>query len=383
MVKPRKIGILTGGGDCPGLNNAIKQVVETADSRGIEVEGLTEGWKGPILAALKKLPTRTVTYPLDLKEVRRIDREGGSILMSSRKNPFNYKGEDVSDAVAKFLSQRYYALIAIGGEDTLGIAGKLAKKGLRVIGIPKTIDKDLCGTDTSLGFDSALNYDTETLKRLRSTAGSHGMIYFVEIMGRHAGHLAYRSAAASHTHFLTIPEVEISSDKLFEKIFERKSSLKMKRGYTRDGLRYSIIAVAEGTRLKGIGEIVLGERDPSGNVYLGGIAQYLATQFKERFNKEEYETRAVVIGHSQRGGTPSTQDNLFGMFLGTKAIELVEKEQFGRMASIRGNEISDVSLDVVIDRIRILDAQVCYDTVNFKPILKDNLYREREVGKRR
>ena len=374
----KRIGVLTGGGDCPGLNNVIKQIVRESTDRGYEVEGLTEGWRGPIMASLGEYDVEVVTLPLDLVGVRRINREGGTILMSSRDTPFNYSGNDVSDKVIEFLNNRYYAVITIGGEDTNGAAGKLAQRGLRVVGVPKTVDKDVCETDMTLGFDSALDYVTSELERIRYTAGSHGMVYFVEIMGRNAGHLAYWSAAASNTHFLTIPEVEVDMDLLFEAIVRRKDSLPMERGYTRDGRRYAIVAVAEGTRLKGIGEIRKGREDPSGNIYLGGIADYLSQNFNDR---TDYDSRSLVLGHLQRSGPPTTDDRLLGIFFGTKAVELVENESFRRMVSLRGTDVTDVSLDVVIDRMRVLDAERCYDAANFKPTPKGSLYQEIELGK--
>ena len=377
-IAKKKIGVLTGGGDCPGLNNAIKHVALEAIKRGYIIEGLTEGWKGPIMAALKKQSVETVTYPLDEIIVRRIDRQGGTILMSGRENPFHYNGKDVSDEVIKFLDRRYHGVIAIGGEDTNGVAGKLAKKGLQVVAIPKTIDKDLCGTDTTLGFDSALAIDREILERLRSTAGSHGMVYFVELMGRRAGHLAYRAASADDTHFLTIPESEVDVDNLFNKIVKRRESLKMKRGYTRDGRRYAIVAAAEGTRLKGIGETRPGKIDDHDNEYVGGVAERLAKMFKD---KTGYDARVNVPGHVQRAGPPTHDDRDLGIFFGTHAVEMIEKGLFGRMVSLQGINVTDVSLDVVIDRMRILDVQKCYDPENFKPIRRGSLYSEVEVPK--
>lgn len=374
----RKIGVLTGGGDCPGLNNAVKQVVETATERGYEVEGLTEGWKGAIMAALGELPIETVTLPLNPISVRKINREGGTRLMSSRETPFNYKKMDVSDLVIKFLNDRYYSVITIGGEDTNGSSGKAARKGLRVVGIPKTIDKDLCGTDITLGFESAVDYVTKQLERLRSTAGSHGMTYFVEIMGRRAGHLAYWSAVGDDSEFLTIPEAEIDMDLLFERIVKRRESMPMERGYTMDGRRYNIVAVAEGTKIKGLGEIRQGKKDNSGNIYVGGIADYLTKEFEAR---TKYEARPLVLGHLQRAGSPVPRDRLLGRFFGIKAIELIEKGDFGYMVSLRGSEVGKVSLDRVIDRMRILDAERCYDSSNFRPILRGSFNHEIEVDK--
>ena len=176
---------------------------------------------------------------------------------------------------------------------------------------------------------------------------------------------------------MTIPEVEVDPELLFDKIIERKKALQMKRGYSRDGLRYSIVAVAEGTRLKGLGEIVQGKKDLHGNVCLGGVAEYLVNLFKET----GYESRSNVLGHQQRAGPPTPADRTLGILLGRKAMELVENEAYGRIACINGNEIKDTTLETVIDRIRILDAQVCYDAANFRPI-PSGFHREVEVSKK-
>ncbi|MBU1201781.1 MAG: ATP-dependent 6-phosphofructokinase [Nanoarchaeota archaeon] len=374
----KKIAVLTGGGDCPGLNNAIKQIVHSGKDK-FEIEGITEGWAGAIKIALGG-DRETYTLPLNVEQVRRIDRTGGTILMSSRKNPFNYNNQDLSDEVMKFLNENYYALIAIGGEDTLGVAGKLSKKGLRVVGIPKTIDKDLCGTQFTLGFDSAVDIVWKEIEILKSTAGSHGLTYFVEIMGRNAGHLTYWSAVAAGAHFVTIPEVETNYEKLFERISERKKSLPMKRGYTLDGLRYTMIIVSEGTKLRSIGEIKKGKTDDHGNTYLGGVAEFLTKNYTEMTGNE---ARAVVLGHIQRGGAPSFQDRIRGRILGEESLKLIRKEYFGRMATIDNYETGDVSLDQIIGRIRVLDADKCYDQEKFRPIIgKENkIYHEKEIDK--
>ncbi len=374
----KKIAVLTGGGDCPGLNNTIKWIVNSAGN-DFEIEGITEGWKGAIKAALGE-NKKIYTLPLNIEQVRRIDRTGGTILMSSRKNPFNYEDKDVSDEVMKFLNDNYYALIAIGGEDTLGAAGKLSRKGLRVVGVPKTIDKDLCGTQFTLGFDSAVDIIWREVEKLKSTAGSHGQTYFVEAMGRSAGHLSYWSAVSANAHFVTIPEVETDYEKLFEKIAQRKQSLEMKRGYTLDGLRYTITVVSEGTRLKGIGEINKGKKDDHGNHCLGGISEFLASEYTK---KTGYEARSMVFGHIQRGGVPSFQDRIRARLLGEKSTQLIRKEEFGSMATISEDCVGSVPLERVIGRIRVLDADICYDIENFKPVFdrSPKIYHEKEVSK--
>jgi 6-phosphofructokinase 1 len=384
MVKG-KIAVFTGGGDCPGLNNAIKQVVKEAGD-DYAVEGITEGWLGVSEIALHPENIATYTQPLDILAVRRIEREGGTKLMTSRANPFKYTSEDksvqkqdISDLVIKFLNDRYYAVVAIGGEDTLGAAGKLAKKGLRVVGIPKTIDKDLCGTQFTLGFDSALNVASSELNRIRSSAGSHGMVYFVEIMGRRAGHLTYHAGIASNVHFITIPEVETDLDKLFSLIEERKFKEKYP-GYHLDGRRYTIVAAAEGTRIKGAGEVIKDTAlDSHGNPKLGDVSAFMAEQYIKRTG--DSNCRDIAFRYILRSGEPSSQDKIRGKHAGTKALELIKKEGFGRMASLGVDRTSDVPLIDIVDKIRILDAQMCFDKDNYVPIITDIYYPEREVNK--
>ncbi|MFH1073363.1 MAG: 6-phosphofructokinase [Nanoarchaeota archaeon] len=383
MASP-KIGVLTGGGDCPGLNNVIKLLVN--ESGRFKMEGITEGLKGAILMAIDPSVKTVSTYtlPMDNDLVSGKDRQGGTMLMSSRANPLNYEGNDVSDAVVDFLNKRYHAVIAIGGEDTLGAAGRLAEKGLRVIGVPKTIDKDLCGTQFSLGYDSALNSISNDLENLISTAGSHGRTYFVEVMGRKAGHLAYWGGHAANAHFITIPEVETDMDMLFQLIRERKEKLKMERGYTLKSGRYTIAVISEGTRLKWKGqetavEILKGKKDPYGNVSLGGVADFLEEEYLKRTG---HESRSLKLGHLQRGGKPSFHDRILGVRLGHRALELLKADQFGRMVTFNEGIFGDVSLDTVIGRIRIIDAQKCYDAANFRPVITgDRMYHEKEVPK--
>ncbi|MEM2870021.1 MAG: ATP-dependent 6-phosphofructokinase [Thermoplasmata archaeon] len=378
MVK--RVAVLTGGGDCPGLNNAIKWVTNAAlddalaEARGerYEVEGINYGWRGAIEFALKSADCRDCITPLDKEFVRKIDRDGGTILGSSRTNPFKYKESpssepvNVSEKVLRALSERYHAVVAIGGEDTLGVAARLHKMGLNVVGIPKTIDKDLGGTDITLGFDSAVNYIKEAMTRLVYTAGSHNMNFFVEIMGRHTGHLAFHGGMAGGAHFILVPECEVDMEALFDKIVRRKES-------GRRGERYTIVAVAEGTRLRGVGEIKQGKRDAFGHTYLGGVALFLRHKFEEYVNKK-YEARELVLGHLQRGGTPSTFDMILGRLFGIKAIGLVDEGRFGRMASLKDNRVTDAPLDEAA-RTNYLDWKRCYDERNFTPkLIADTMY---------
>jgi 6-phosphofructokinase 1 len=254
----------------------------------------------------------------------------------------------------------------------------MAQKGLRVVGVPKTIDKDLCGTEYSLGFDSAVNLIQMLVVYLKSTAGSHGMTYFVEAMGRNAGHLTYWGGRSAHVHFMTIPEIVTDTDKLFKLIGHRGKTMPLRRGFNLDGLRYTIVLVSEGTRLKGVGEIHKGGVDPHGNVYLGGVADYMCNEYiKQTGNKN---ARSLILGHLQRSGPPSNKDGLMAEAFSQRALELVQTEGFGRMSSIMGNSIGDTPLDVVIGRIRILDAQECFDTANYQPrISPERIYNEIEI----
>jgi 6-phosphofructokinase 1 len=258
------------------------------------------------------------------------------------------------------LSQRYHAVVAIGGEDTLGVASKFSRMGLNIVGIPKTIDKDLGGTDVTLGFDSAVNYIKDALTRLMYTAGSHEMNYFVEIMGRHTGHLAFNGGMAGGAHFILVPECDFDMQELFKRMVARKESHKRSE-------RYTIVAVAEGAKIKGVGEIQQGKKDAFGHPYLGGIAQHLRNEY-ERFVARKYEARELVLGHLQRGGTPSTYDMILGRLFGVKAIQLVDECLFGRIASLRNNRIIDAPLDAV-EKLNYLDVRKCYDAKNFRPKL--------------
>ena len=376
----KKIGVLTGGGDCPGLNNAIKWVTnaaldeELSRKRGFdfEVEGITYGWRGAVELALGHEHPQENVMHLDREVVRKIDRDGGTILGSSRTNPFKYRedptseSQDVSGKVLRALQDRYHAVVAIGGEDTLGVAYRLHGMGLNIVGIPKTIDKDLGGTDITLGFDSAVNYIKESLTRLLYTAGSHNMNYFVEIMGRHTGHLAFHGGMAGGAHLILVPECEFDLDRLFEKIIHRKESHKKSE-------RYTIVAVAEGAKIKGLGEVKQGHMDAFGHTYLGGIALHLRHEFEKKVGKK-YEARELILGHLQRGGTPSTFDMILGRHFGIKAINLVDEGRFGNIASLRNNRITDAPL-AEAPKTNYLDCKKCYDPENFVPrLIADTMY---------
>src|SRR5215467_313238 len=305
MIK-RRVGVLTGGGDAPGLNPAIKGLVYRGSELGVEVIGLYDGWR----SLLNPLPE---VLPLDRNTVRRWDRDGGTNLGSSRTNPFkhvNKEGESVDRSPEVIENIRQLSLdgiVACGGEDTLGVAAKLAPRGVNVVGIPKTIDKDLPGTDYTLGFDTALRNITEVIERSRTPAGSHGWVQIIEVMGRHAGHLALWSGIAGQSHLILIPECPFSYERVFSLLKDRLGESHLSRGPSRKP-RYSVIVVAEGARAED-GEMITidDQHDAFGHVRLGGIGEVLARRIA---NGTPYEARAVVLGHPQRGGPPSPIDRI-------------------------------------------------------------------------
>lgn len=354
-----RIGVLTGGGDCAGLNSAIKWVTKTAldphlseqRNEKFEVIGIRDGWRG----LLEVVPGDTESQaawlkPLDELVVRTWDRLGGTTLGTSRTNPFNPK-KDRSDILIKNMeSLGLDALVAIGGEDTLSVAHKLHSMGKKVVGIPKTIDRDLNGTDYTLGYDSAVNVITEEVDRLRTTAGSHSRIFVVETMGRHAGWLALEGGEASGAHVILIPEHDFEVDRVCELLLRRR----------RAGVRYDIVVISEGAKVAGEGEVYLSDKeDGFGHKVLGGIAAFLAREISER---AELETRHVVLSHLQRGGKPSAMDRLMGRRFGIAAVDLILNEDFGRMVAVRQGDITSIPLKQAIDRLLRVDVSRLYDT---------------------
>jgi len=333
-----KIGILTGGGDCPGLNPVIRAIVRKAMLNNDQVLGLRHGWKGLI---------EKETIPLDTQSVSGILHRGGTILGTSRTNPYKKEG-DSEKAIANFKELGLDALIAIGGEDTLGAATKLYKDGLNTIGVPKTIDNDLGATDFTFGFDTAINIVTECLDRLHTTAESHNRVMVVEVMGRHAGWIAAYSGIAGGADYILIPELAIDIEEVCQSIKKRHDR----------GKDFSIVVVAEGAFFKNE-NLALQEKklDAFGHVRLGGIGHTLGQMVEQ---KTGYETRVTVLGHIQRGGTPSAFDRVLGTRFGAKAYDLVKNGKFGRMASLKGNEIVDVDLEAATAELKTLDMGI-YD----------------------
>lgn len=317
-----RIGVLTGGGDCPGLNAVIRAVVRKGiKAHGWEIVGFRNGWQGPI---------ENLTKPIGLTDVEDILTRGGTILGSSRTNP--YKVEGGVDRIREVIAENQIdALIAIGGEDTLGVAKRLTDDGIGVVGVPKTIDNDLGATDYTFGFDTAVHIATEAIDRLRTTAESHHRALVVEVMGRHAGWIALHSGLAGGANVILVPERPFSVDKVVEWVerrFEREFA--------------PIIVVAEGAMPEGGAEVLhSGERDAFGHVRLGGVGQWLAEEIADRTGKE---SRAAVLGHIQRGGTPTAYDRVLATRFGLNAVDAVADGDFGVMVALRGTEIVRVKL---------------------------------------
>ncbi len=365
MVKAMRVGILTGGGDAPGLNPAIKGLVYRGSELGLEVVGLFDGWR----SLLNPLPD---VLPLNRETVRRWDRDGGTNLGSSRTNPFRQvteEGEphDRSGEVMENIGKlRFDAVVVCGGEDTLGVAARLAEHGVPVVGIPKTIDKDLAGTDYTLGFDTALRNVSEVIERSRTPAGSHGWVQIVEVMGRHAGHLALWSGVAGQAHLILIPEHPFRYEKVFHLLSERLGEPGLSRGPSQRP-RYAVIVVAEGARAEDGELITLDDRhDAFGHMRLGGIGEVLAGRIA---SETPYEARAVMLGHPQRGGPPSPVDRIMGLLFGARAADAVAAGNFGMMVSARGIapacELSLVDISAAFGKINSVDVDRYYDTQRY------------------
>jgi ATP-dependent phosphofructokinase / diphosphate-dependent phosphofructokinase len=362
MTEVKRVGVLTGGGDAPGLNPAIKGLVYRAAERGIETVGLRDGW-----LSLMDPPFEVVT--LDRATVRRWDRDGGTNLGSSRTNPFetpNELGERIdktSEVIGNIDKLGLDAVVACGGEDTLGVAARLAEKGVPIVGIPKTIDKDLAGTDYTLGFDSALRNITEIIERSRTPAGSHGWVQVIEVMGRHSGHLALWSGVAGQADIILIPEHPFRYERIYRHL---KDYLGDSKAHARDLLhpRYSVIVVAEGAYAEDGELIIMDDRhDAFGHARLGGIAEVLARRIK---SDTPYDARSVILGHPQRGGPPSPVDRIMGLIFGARAADAVADGDFGKMVSSRGIapacDLSLVNISMVLGKIDTVDVTRLYDT---------------------
>jgi 6-phosphofructokinase 1 len=337
-----RIGVLTGGGDCPGLNAVIRAVVRKgAGIYGHEFVGFRDGWRGPL---------EGTTMPLGIPDVRGILPRGGTILGSSRTNPF--KEERGFERVTENLHRLGIdALVAIGGEDTLGVATKLAERGVHVVGVPKTIDNDLNATDYTFGFDTAVNIAMEAIDRLHTTAESHHRALIVEVMGRHAGWIALHAGMAGGANVILIPEQPFSIERVCAYVESRFQA------------HYApIIVVAEGATPSGGGEAVLEKgMDAFGHARLGGIGEWLAAEIEKKTGKE---ARTTVLGHIQRGGTPTAFDRMLATRFGLHAIDAASQNDWGTMVALRGTDIV---------RVPLADA-----TTELK-LVKPELYAEAEV----
>ncbi len=319
----KKIATLTGGGDCPGLNAVNRAVTRKALLEGYEVLGFRNGWAGVLKGDY---------FPLTRERVSGILHLGGTILGTSRTNPTD---EQLDTLVKHIKSMDLAALIAIGGDDTLSVASRLHKRGVPVIGVPKTIDNDIDGTDQTFGFDTAINIAAEAIDRLHSTAESHSRVLVVELMGRQAGWIALEAGMAGGADLVLLPEFSMSLVEICKIIKRRQAG----------GKSFSIVAVAEGFKLEGAEVLSTKELDAFGHVRLGGIGETLCKEIEKITG---IESRAVVLGHIQRGGTPSAYDRVLGTRYGVKAVELAMNGEFGKMVALRGPDVIGITLDSVI-----------------------------------
>jgi 6-phosphofructokinase 1 len=328
-----RIGVLTGGGDCPGLNAVIRAVARRAWSNGHEVVGVREGWRGM---------TDHLFSPLGPEQISGILPRGGTIIGTTRTNPYKVDG-GVDKVRAAF--EELDALVAIGGEDTLGVAARLYDEfELPVVGVPKTIDNDLSGTDYTFGFDTAVAICTEAIDRLHTTAESHNRVMVVEVMGRHTGWIAVMSGIAGGADVILIPEHPLTVESTCEEIEKRH----------RRGKDFSIVVVSEGYKLtyaSGEQHEITQEAslDQFGHVRLGGIGELLASEIE---NRTGFETRVTVLGHVQRGGTPTARDRVLATRFGLVAADLVEQGKWGQMAALRGNDVIDIPLAEAVAELK-------------------------------
>ncbi len=342
MSTIKRFGLLTAGGDCPGLNAVIRAVTKTALGQGLQVVGIEDGFAGLIYGKMKEL---------DWNSVSGILGQGGTILGSSnRDNPFRFprKGPDgqlefvdVSDRVLDNIAQaRLEALVCVGGDGTMAMAAKTQERGVKVVGIPKTIDNDLAATDVTFGFDSALTTATEALDKLHTTAASHHRVMIMETMGRYAGWIALMSGVAGGGDVILLPEIPYRIESICRTVEER--SLK--------GRRFSLIVVAEGAKPQG-GEMVVRQvvKESTDQLRLGGIGQKLADDIERRTG---IECRVTVLGHLQRGGSPTAYDRILGTRYGVAAVELLRRGELDRMVALRGTEIVSVPISEVAGKLR-------------------------------
>ncbi len=334
-----RAGLLTGGGDSPGINAAIRSIVRFGYKHGVETIGFLEGWKGPV---------EGLARPLGHDDVSGILHIGGTILGSSRTNPFKTEGA-VERILGNLERNAIDFLIVIGGDDTLGVAHRLTPHGVKVIGIPQTIDNDIAMTDYSLGFSSALDVITEALDRLHTTAFSHHRVLILEVMGRDAGWLSLMGGIAGGADVILIPEEKFDVEAIHRKILHRQARQK----------HFSIIIIAEGATPMGLDGQVLAEAevDAFGHVRLGGVGQYLANQLSQRM---QIPVRVTNLAYLQRGGSPSPFDRILATRFGAAAIEFAVEEQFDVMTALHGTRIEAVALEEALRRSRPVDPGLLY-----------------------
>lgn len=339
-----RVGVLTGGGDCPGLNAVIRGAVRRGETEHDDVfVGFSDGWKGLV---------EDLTQELNVRVCRGILPKGGTILGTSRTNPYKIDGgvDRVKDTLKR---HEVDALIAIGGEDTLGVAYKLSQEGVHVVGVPKTIDNDLSATDVTFGFNTAVQIATDAIDRLHTTAESHNRVLVCEVMGRHAGWIALHSGIAGGAAEILIPERPFDIDEVAEKLAERHAK----------GRYASIVVVAEGaTPKEGTMTLQSGELDAFGHVRLGGIGQQVADEIEKRTG---FETRVTVLGHIQRGGTPTAFDRVLATRFGLAAIDAVHDGRWGQMVALKGDQILPVELGDAVLQLKLVDENLYQDAATF------------------
>jgi 6-phosphofructokinase 1 len=336
-----RIGVITGGGDCPGLNAAIRAVVRRAITEYDDhVLGIKNGWEGLVESDVE---------PLSLYSISGILPKGGTILGTSRRNPLRLNDglQKILDNVAKY---EFDALTVIGGDDTLGVANKLAEKGLKFVGIPKTLDNDLQGTDQAFGYDTAVSIATDAIDRLHTTAESHHRVIVVEVMGRYNGAIATAAGIAGGADFILIPEVSFSFEEMANQLMLRH----------RHGKNFSIVVVSAGAKAQSMDKPVSkqGKVDEFGHPLLGGIGEVVAREIEQRTGME---TRVVVLGSIQRGGSPTAYDRVLATRFGIHAVDMVHFGKFGYMAALRGPEVVEVPVTEAIRGTRPVDPRV-YET---------------------
>lgn len=330
-----KVGLLTGGGDCPGLNAVIRAVVQQVTNAGGECVGIMEGWRGLV---------KGISRPLRNRETDEIIGLGGTILGSSRTNPFKNPEADIPEVQKNFKDMGLDALVAIGGDDTLGVAYRLHDQfGLPTVGVPKTIDNDLSVTDFTFGFDTAVNIVVDSVERLRTTTASHRRIMVVETMGRHAGWIACFSGIAVGADYIMVPEVPVDMDHCCQ-VLQKKLD---------EGKNYAIVVVSEGAKMPNRDEVLTSQEvDAFGHVRLGGIGQQVSEIVEARLKRE---TRSVILGHIQRGGSPSAYDRVLATRLGLAAGDLAIKKRFGTMVALSGTKIIETTLKAGVAASKTLD----------------------------